>query len=102
MISRDMYRMLKEIPRWPDNKPFDEIANMDRYLRLHLLIATKESGYVGSNGSEERGDEGFYLSEKGKEAIDEYRQQKMVNRISWIAIALSLGSLVVSVISITR
>ena len=105
MISRDMCRLLKRIPRWPENKPFDKITKipfMRKYRPLHLLIEAKKRNYVGCNGSEEHNDEGFYLTEKGKEAIDEYRQQQRSNRISWIALAVSLGSLVVSVISLAK
>ena len=105
MISRDMYRMLKRIPRWPYNKSFDKISKipfMRKYLPLHLMMEAKLREYVGCNGTKEHNDEGFYLTEKGKEAIDEFRQQKITNRIGWIALAISLGSLLVSIISLAN
>lgn len=97
MISKDMCRFLKKVPLWPENKSQDELDKipfMNKYLKLHLLMNAIEKGYVGSNGEDENS--GFYLSESGREAIEEYKQQKASNNRSWIAIIISLISLLIS------
>lgn len=101
MISKDMYRFLKKIPLWPHNKSqteLDKIPFMDKYLKLHLQINAIEQGFVGSNGKDSNS--GFYLTEKGHEAIGEYRTQKFSDTRSWIAIIISLVSLLVALLGL--
>ena len=97
MISRNMCRFLKKVPLWPDNKSYKKLEKsicMRKYLKLHLLMNAKEQGYVGVNGKGEN--EGFYLSEKGREAIEEYNRSKTSTRLSIIAIIVSVLSFIVS------
>ena len=102
MISRDMYRLLNRLPRWPSNKSFEELDKVlrkDDFAGLGLLMNAKERGLVGCNGKEEDKTNGFYLTEEGKEAIDEYARGQSASRLSKIAILLSIAGLLISLAS---
>jgi hypothetical protein len=103
MISRDMYRLLKRFPRWPRNKKFEEIGVfplIGKYHRLGLAMHAKEQGLIGCNGKEENDTEGFYLTEIGEEAIEEYRRQRQADAKATWAIVISILSLAVSIAAI--
>ena len=97
MISKDMYRLLKRFPRWPDNKPFDiieKIPFMDKYLCLGLLMDAKQKGLVGCNGKEEENTAGYFLAEDGRAAIEEYKRQKGAdNKATWALVIAGLSFL---------
>lgn len=102
MISRDMYQLLKKFPRWPNNKTFDELDKVirrDDFVNFGLLMTAKERGLIGCNGKEDN-TAGFYLTEEGKEAIDEYvRQRSSDIKATWALILAGL-SFVASVVAI--
>lgn len=103
MITKDMYRLLKRLPRWPRNKSFDEIEKMpfmDKFLRLGLLIDARKRGLVNCNGKEEDNTAGFYLSESGKEAIDEYKRQRVADSKATWALIISGLSFVVAIVAV--
>lgn len=103
MISKDMYRFLKRIPRWPRNKTFaqiDKMPFMDRFLRLGLLIEAKQRGFIGCNGKEEDNTAGFFLEEQGKEAVEEYKRQKGADVKATWALVLAAMSLGVSIVAL--
>ena len=102
MITKDMYRLLKRLPRWPANKnreQIDRIVVIDKFLKLHLIMSGIEKGYIGSNGKEETA--GFYLTECGKEAVEEYQRAQKATSRSTCALVISLLSLLVSVVAMT-
>ena len=103
MISKEMYRLLKNIPRWPNNKTFgelDKILRRDDLVSFGLLMNAKERGLVGCNGKEEDKTRGFYLTEEGKEAIDEYARQKSSDRKATWALIIAGLSFVASVVAV--
>jgi hypothetical protein len=103
MISKDMYRLLKKFPRWPNNKTFDELDKVirrDDFVNFGLLMNAKERGLVGCNGKEEDNTAGFYLTEEGKEAIDEYVRQRSSDRKATWALIIAGLSFVASVVAI--
>ena len=103
MISKEMYRFLKRLPRWPRNKSIPEIEKtpfMDKYLRLGLMIEAKQRNLIGCNGKEEDNSAGFYLAESGQEAIEEYKRQIGADRKATWALIISALSLLASVAAI--
>ena len=102
MISRDMYRLLKRFPRWPNNKPLEGIGMfplMDKYHRLGLIMDAKERGLIDCIGREGDNAAGFYLTEIGREAVEEYkRQSRADNKATW-AIIIAALSLIVSIVA---
>lgn len=109
MISRDMYRLLKKFPRWPSNKTFEELDKVirrDDFVNFGLLMNAKERGLVGCNGKEADNTAGFYLTEEGKEAIDEYvRQRSSDRKATWALIIAGLSffaSVVAIIISVVQ
>lgn len=103
MISRDMYRLLKQFPQWPDNTTLERIGIfplIDKYHRLGLLMEAKKRGLVGCNGKEEDNTAGFYLSESGREAIEEYKRQIRADSKATWAIIIAALSLIVSIVAI--
>ena len=100
MISRDMYRFLKKVPRWPYNKSIEKVKGipfMNKFLKLHLLMSAVQKDYVGSNGEGEKS--GFYLTESGREAIEEYKRSVVSIQISKIALVLSILGFLMSLAS---
>ena len=103
MISRDMYCLLKKLPRWPSNKTFEELDKVirrDDFVSLGLLMNAKERGLIGCNGKEEDKTNGFYLTEEGKEALDEYTRQKSSDRKATWALVIAGLSFVASVAAV--
>ena len=103
MISKDMYRLLKMLPRWPSNRTFedlDKVIRRDDLVSFGLLMNAQERGLVRCNGKEEDNTRGFYLTEEGKEAIDEYTRQRSSDRKSTWALIIAGLSLVTSVIAV--
>ena len=102
MISRDMYRLLKRIPRWPKNKTLKELRKtwfMDDMLVANLLDEAVSRGYVVTTGKDPA--EIFkwrhHLSEEGREAMEEYSRSQSSSRLSKIAIVLSVIGLLISI-----
>ena len=103
MISKDMFRLLKRFPRWPDNKPFDiieKIPFMDKYVCLGLLMDAKQKGLVGYNGKDEENTAGYFLTEDGRSAIEEYKRQIDSERKATWALIISGFSLIVAIVAI--
>ena len=104
MISKDMYRLLRILPRWPSNKSFEELEGFirrDDFVSFGLLMNAKERGLVNCNGKEEDKTIGFYLTEEGKEAVDEYaRQRRSDRKATWALIiaGLSMAASIAAVI----
>ena len=103
MITKEMYRFLKQLPRWPENKSFDKIVTTpktDKFVQLGMLVEARERGLVGCNGKEEDNTAGYYLAESGQEAIDEYKRQIGSNRKATWALIIAGLSFVVSIIAL--
>ena len=103
MISREMYRLLRKLPRWPSNKTFEELDKVirrDDLVSFGLLMNAKERGLVGCNGKEEDKTRGFYLTEEGKEAIDEHKRQMRSDRKATWALIIAGLSLLASVAAV--
>ena len=103
MISRDMYRLLKRFPNWPHNKAFEKIGIfplMDKYHRLGLVMEAKSRGLIECNGREEDSSAGFYLTEAGRQTIEEYKRQTRADINATWALIIAILSLIASVVSI--
>lgn len=100
MISKDMYRVLKRIPRQPDNVQIEQLqkaSSMDRKLLIGLLRDAHKQGIVGCSGTFENKNVGYYLSESGRVAIDEYKGKRRTERRATWALIISILSFLVSV-----
>lgn len=103
MITKEMYQFLKQLPRWPENKSFDEIVTIrkkDKIAQLGMMMEARKRGLIGCNGKEEDNTAGYYLDECGQEAIDEYKRQLGADRKATWAIIISGLSLVVAIVAI--
>ena len=102
MISKDMYRFLKHIPRWHKSKPLDDgikIPFMNKFLSFRLQADATCRKYIAYNGTEEQNNIGYYLTEEGCEAVEEYARNQSTARLSKIAIVLSVIGLLISLAS---
>ena len=80
MISCDMYRVLKVLPRAPEFvrlSEIEQIEGIDVGQLAHLLEESFERGYSKIRRRDPTGNITnfrFYLSEEGQEAIEEYER----------------------------
>lgn len=103
MITKEMYQFLKQLPRWPENKSFDEIVTIrkkDKIAQLGMMMEARKRGLIGCNGKEEDNTEGYYLDECGQEAIDEYKRQIGSDRKATLALIISMLSFLASVAAV--
>ena len=104
MISKDMYRLLRSIPRWPKHKTLKDLRKiwfMDDMLVANLLDEAVSRGYVVRAGRDimDVFKLRHHLSEEGREAMEEYARSQSSSRLSKIAIVLSVIGLLISVAS---
>ena len=101
MITKEMKKFLSKLPPWPKNVSFETIGkdkeNKD-YLHLRMFLEAKTQGFVGVNGKDENS--GIYLTEKGRQAIDEYQRAKNASSQSTWALVISALSFLASVVAI--
>lgn len=107
MISKEMYRLLKNIPRWPQNKTYKELKDLNFLDDLRvgdLLDEATNRGYIVriSRSAVDISNFRFYLAEEGQEAIEDYQRQRHSSAKATWAIILSAMSLVVSIIAIIQ
>ena len=101
MISKDMYRLLKHIPRWPNHKTLKDLRKiwfMDDTLIASLLDEADSRGYVmrvGRNVADIL-ELRHHLTEEGREAMEEYSRNQSSSRLSKIAIVISIIGLLIS------
>lgn len=104
MISKDMYRLLKHVPRWPKHKTIKDLRKiwfMDDMLIANLLDEAVSRGYVVRSGKDITDIFNLrnHLSEEGREATEEYSRSQSSARLSKIAIVLSVIGLLISLAS---
>ena len=104
MISKDMYRLLKHIPRWPKHKTIKDLRKiwfMGDILIASLLDEAVTRGYVVRSGKDitDIFKLRHHLSEEGREAMEEYSRSQSSARLSRIAIVLSVIGLLISLAS---
>ncbi len=101
MISKNMKRFLSRIPAWPKNISIDKLSTngkKKKYSYIQLLERAQKQGFVGINGTGENA--GFFLSEKGREAIEEYCRARNASSKSTWALIISGLSFLASAIAI--
>ena len=95
MISKNMKQFLSEIPAWPQNISVDKLSSSKKnknYIYVQLFANAQKQGFIGINGKGEK--EGIYLSEKGREAIEEYcRTKNASSKSTWALIIAGLSFL---------
>ena len=106
MISKQMYKILKKIPRHPQRMTFKEISDkkfMDISLLWNLLEEAIDCHYIvfsGRNAVSDLSRSSFYLTEEGQIALEEYKRQLGADRKATWAIIISGLSLVVAIVAI--
>lgn len=101
LITKDMYRFLKRFPLWPKNKTqkqIDRIIVISKLRKLHLQMDGIKKGYVSVNGNGDNA--GFYLTEKGKEVIEEYQRANKADLLSNITVIVSILTLLASLLTL--
>lgn len=112
MISKEMYELLKRIPRHPKAIAYDELNKICEkdIFEIACEAEYKNCEYINISGLLAR-DKGCTLSltEKGQAAIEDYKRtthnQKMVEKslaVSRIAMWAALGSAVAAIISLIK
>ena len=107
MISKQMYRLLTEIPHAPITTSFQEIADkkiLDISLLKTLLNDAVKNKYIAYpsrvNPYSDILTTSFSLTESGQIAIEEYKGTKYNSKLSTWAIIIAGLSLVVSFIAL--
>ena len=106
MISKQMYKILKKIPRHPKRMTFKEISDkkfMDISLLWSLLEEAIDCRYIvfsGRNAVSDLSRSSFYLTEEGQIAIEEYKRQLGADRKATWALIISALSFIASVVAI--
>ena len=107
MISKQMYRLLTEIPHSPITTSFQEIADkqiLDISLLKNLLNNTVENKYIAYPSRVSPYNDilttNFSLTESGQIAIEEYRGTRYNSKLSTWAIIIAGLSFVVSIIAL--
>ena len=105
MISRDMYRVLKMIPRAPGNITFkDMLGTSKRKLkRINEIFSVLEDAQVAKyiefsspNPYSKLTKSAYCLTELGQIEIEEYKHRKLDSRRSLWAIIISIIALITS------
>ncbi len=94
MLSKEMYVLLKQIPRYDKQIAYAELNSKNKE---HLLCEAKYDtyDYINQSGILLK-DSKFSLTEKGQAAIEEYEKAKKNWTISVIALIVSILSIVLS------
>ena len=107
MISKQMYRLLTEIPHSPITTSFQEIADkqiLDISLLKNLLNNAVENKYIAYPSRVSPYNDilttNFSLAESGQIAIEEYRGTRYNSKLSTWAIIIAGLSFVVSIIAL--
>ncbi len=107
MISKQMYRLLTEIPHSPITTSFQEIADkqiLDISLLKNLLNNAVENKYIAYPSRVSPYNDilttNFSLTESGQIAIEEYRGTRYNSKLSTWAIIIAGLSFVVSIIAL--
>ena len=105
MISKDMYRLLRHIPRWPKHKTLKDLRKiwfMDDLLVANLLDEAVSRGYVVRIGKDitDVFKLKHNLSEEGREAMEEYGDRLANSMKANIALVVSILGLVISFVAI--
>jgi hypothetical protein len=110
MISKEMYELLKRIPRHPQSILYTQLNKEDNEKLYNVICEANYTGYEYINvvgPSLKKG--GLSLTEKGQAAIEEYEQaarnQKIVERsllVSRVAMWAALGSAAAAIISLIK
>ncbi len=110
MISKEMYELLKKIPRTPKSISYNEINGSKDEKKYQLICEAAYTGYdyitvsgiLSENGS-------LSLTEKGQAEIEEYEQaernQKIVEKsliVARVAMWAAIGSAVVAIVSLVK
>ena len=105
MISKDMYRVLKHIPRAPERISLKELSNKKKWVLAHLnqvssiLSEAKKSDYIAFSSDDPFNRvivNSFHLTEKGQVGIEEYKHRHLDSRRSLWAIIISIIGLILS------
>lgn len=109
MISKNMYKVLKEIPHAPDTTDYKELCNKNihnKSLLLNLLEEAKIHKYIESivgsplNPTYLIKKFGFYLTESGQVAIEEYKSRRNSSKKATWALIISGSSFIASVVAV--
>ena len=107
MISKQMYRILKEIPHSPSTTTFKDVESkhlVDINLLKDLLNDAKDNQYIAftfrNNPYNDILQNNFALTELGQTAIEEYEGTKYNSKLSTWALIISTLSFVASVVAI--
>ena len=106
MISKQMYKVLKKIPRHPQRMTFKEISDkklMDISLLWSLIEEAIDCQYIafsGRNAVSDLSRSSFYLTEEGQIALEEYKRQLGADRKATWALIIAGLSFVVAIIAL--
>ena len=106
MISKDMYKTLKKIPKTPNKIHFIKLINNKSGElvvpegMLEIAMEYKYIKYVHYSSDNMLVADPFCLTEEGQKEIEEYERQKRTSVKSNLAIIISILSLIVSAIAI--
>ena len=106
MISRDMNRILKAIPRFPKDTDFYEISKK-KIVEPALLskclkdaLKSKYIEFVSKSPYNDISKSRFYLTEEGQTAIEENKHQRTASKKATWALIISGLSFIASVVAI--
>ena len=106
MISKQMYKILKKIPRHPQRMTFKEISDkklLDISLLWSLLEEAIDCRYIvfsGRNAVSDLSRSSFYLTEEGQIALEEYKRQLGSDRKATWALIIAGLSFSVAIIAL--
>lgn len=106
MISKQMYKILKKIPRHPQRMTFKEISDkklLDISLLWSLLEEAIDCRYIvfsGRNAVSDLSRSSFYLTEEGQIALEEYKRQLGSDRKATWALIIAGLSFIVAIIAL--
>ena len=110
MISKEMYELLKKIPRHPNTVPYKEVVRDNNEKEFNLFCEAKypDYGYINQSMGR-REDSTLSLAEKGQAAIEEYERtahnQEMVEKslnVSRVAMWAAIGSAIAAIASLIK
>ena len=107
MISKQMYKVLKEVPHSPATTTFADMEKKkiaDINLLKDLLRNALENNYIAfsfrNNPYNDILSSKFSLTESGQIAIEEYTETKYNSRLSTLALIIAGLSFIVSIIAL--
>ena len=106
MISKDMYKVLKKIPRSPQKTSYTKLLKRKKFnadLLIDILRNAEGNRYIyyadfGKYSNITNSN--FYITEKGIISIEEYERQKNSSAKSTWAIIISALSFIASIVAI--